>query len=182
MFKDTPVLKGRKVRTGVEILSLLCRRHGRHVADTCQCRQILADIACRCDTGLPNLYQLLPTSTNQPKHTGTLAIIEFLCLSSNNNHEMTNMSGIPRHVVKCRVVLDTLPTRHFLVSATWPATCRDMSPTRHRMSPFGQQKRHTDIRHMEHSEWTYQVSIWPIANNITSFWGEKKAYWQGVNA
>jgi hypothetical protein len=96
---------------------------------------------------IPNLYQLLPTSTNQPKHTGTFAIIEFLCLSSNNNHEITDMSGIPRHVVKCRVVLDTLPTRHFLVSATWPATCRDMSPTRHRMSLFGQQKRHADIRH-----------------------------------
>jgi hypothetical protein len=27
-------------------LSQLCRRH---VADMCQCRQILADIACRCD-------------------------------------------------------------------------------------------------------------------------------------
>jgi len=58
------------------------------------------------------------TITNQPKRTGTLAKIEFLCLSSNNNHEITNMSGIPRHVVKCCVVLDTLPTQHFLVSAT----------------------------------------------------------------
>jgi hypothetical protein len=95
----------------------------------------------------PNLYQLQPTITNQPKRTGILATIEFLCLSSNNNHEITDMSGIPRHVVKCRVVLDTLPTRHFLVSATWPAKCRDMSPTRHRMSPFGQQKRHANIRH-----------------------------------
>ena len=28
-------------------------------------------------------------------------------------------------------------------------TCRDMSPTRHRMSPFGQQNRHADIRHVE---------------------------------
>ena len=26
--------------------------------------------------------------------------------------------NFPRHVVKCRVVLDTLPTRHFLVYAT----------------------------------------------------------------
>ena len=41
------------------------------------------------------------------------------------------------------------PTRHFLASATWPAACRDMSPTRHRMSPFGQQNRHANIRHVE---------------------------------
>jgi hypothetical protein len=95
----------------------------------------------------PNLYQLQPTIANQPKRTGILATIEFLCLSSNNNHEITDMLGIPRHVVKCHVVLDTLTTRHFPVSATWPATCRDMSLTRHRMSPFGQQKRHADIRH-----------------------------------
>ena len=125
-------------------MSPTCRRHrqmspnlGRHSVSSRH----------RRGPDIPNLYQLLPTSTNQPKHTGTLAIIEFLCLSSNNNHEITDMSGIPRHVVKCRVVLDTLPTRHSLVSATWPATYRDMSPTRHRMSPFGQQKRHADIRH-----------------------------------
>ena len=30
--------------------------------------------------------------------------IEFLCLNSNNNQEIADMSGIPRHVVKCRVV------------------------------------------------------------------------------
>ena len=92
--------------------SLLCRRH---VADTCQCRQILADIACRSlrhrrGPDIPNLYQLLPTSTNQPKHSGTLAIIEFLCLSSNNNHEIPALSGIPRHVVK--IVSFGTPGRH----------------------------------------------------------------------
>jgi hypothetical protein len=53
---------------------------------------------------IPNFPQLQPTSTNQPKRTSTLAIIEFLCLSSNNNQEITDMSGISRHVVKCRVV------------------------------------------------------------------------------
>ena len=96
-------------------MSPTCRRHvsmspnlGRHCVS----------LRHRRGPDIPNLYQLLPTSTNQPKHTGTLAIIEFLCLSSNNNHEIADMSGIPRHVVKCRVVLDTLPTRHFLVSAT----------------------------------------------------------------
>jgi len=92
-------------------MSPTCRQHrqmspnlGRHCVS----------LRHRRGPDIPNLYQLLPTSTNQPKHTGTLAIIEFLCLSSNNNHEITDMSGIPRHVVKCRVVLDTLPTQLFL--------------------------------------------------------------------
>ena len=135
---------GNNLACYVADMSPTCRRHvsmspnlGRHCVS----------LRHRRVPDTPNLYQLQPTITNQPKRTGILATIEFLCLSSNNNHEITDMSGIPRHVVKCRVVLDTLPTRHFLVSATWPATCRDMSPTRHRMSPFGQQKRHADIRH-----------------------------------
>ena len=72
-------------------MSPTCRRHrqmspnlGRHSVSSRH----------RRGPDIPNLYQLLPTSTNQPKHTGTLAIIEFLCLSSNNNHEITDMSGI----------------------------------------------------------------------------------------
>ena len=105
-----------KAQMITNILSSLCRRRvadmspnlGRHCVS----------LRHRRGPDIPNLYQLLPTSTNQPKHTGTLAIIEFLCLSSNNDHEITNMLGIPRHVFKCHVVLDTLPTRHFLVSAT----------------------------------------------------------------
>ena len=78
-----------------------------------------------------------------------LSYQEFLCLSSNNNHEITDMLGFPRHVVKCRVVL--APCRHdiFMCLRHDQATCRDMSPTRHRMSPFGQQNRHADIRHVE---------------------------------
>ena len=67
---------------------------------------------------IPNSYQLQPTNTSQLKRTSTIATIEFLCLSSNNNHEITDMSGIPRHVGKCRVVSTLWPTRHSLVSAT----------------------------------------------------------------
>ena len=44
---------------------------------------------------IPNLYQLQPTSTSQSKHTSTIATIEFLCLNSNINQEITDMSGIP---------------------------------------------------------------------------------------
>ena len=113
--KSIAMLKGKTLAPHVADVSPTCRRHrqmspnlGRHCVS----------LRHRRGPDIPNLYQLLPTSTNQPKHTGTLAIIEFLCLSSNNNHEIYDMSGIPRHVVKCRVVLDTLPTRHFLVSAT----------------------------------------------------------------
>jgi len=129
------------------MLLLILAPHVANVSPTCrQHRQMSPNLGRHCVSlrhrrgpNIPNLYQLLPTSTNQPQHMGTLANIEFLCLSSNNNHTITDMSGIPRHVVKCRVVLDTLLTRHYLVSATWPATCHDMSPTWHRMSPFGQQ-------------------------------------------
>ena len=67
-------------------MSPTCRQHrqmspnlGRHCVS----------LRHRRGPDIPNLYQLLPTSTNQPKHTGTLAIIEFLCLSSNNNHKIT---------------------------------------------------------------------------------------------
>ena len=104
-------------------LSLLCRRH---VADMSPTRVNVAKswptlhvVRHRRVPDTPNLYQL-QTITNQPKRTGTLGyrLPRFLCLSSNNNNEITDMSGIPRHVVNCRVVLDTLPTRHFLVSAT----------------------------------------------------------------
>ena len=59
------------------------------------------------------------------------------------------MSGIPRHVVKCRVVLDTLADTTSSLVGDMTETCRDMLPTRHRMWPFGQQNRHADIRHVE---------------------------------
>ena len=68
-----------------------------HVADMSPTSPNVANLGRHCVSlrhrrgpDIPNLYQLLPTSTNQPKHTGTLAIIEFLCLSSNNNHKITD--------------------------------------------------------------------------------------------
>ena len=63
-------------------MSPTCRRHrqmspnlGRHCVS----------LRHRRGPDIPNLCQLQPTSTSQPKRTSTLAIIEFLCLSSNNN-------------------------------------------------------------------------------------------------
>ena len=87
----------------------------RHVADvspTCRRhRQMSPNLGRHCVSlrhrrgpDIPNFPQLQPTSTSQSKHTSTIATIEFLCLNSNNNQEITDMSGISRHVVKCRVV------------------------------------------------------------------------------
>ena len=73
----------------------------------------------------PNVAKSWPTmrvvaTQKRPRHTQFMSItadkyksaqtyelatsIEFLCLNSNNNQEITDMSGISRHVVKCRVV------------------------------------------------------------------------------
>ena len=123
-------------------MSPTCRRHvsmspnlGRHCVS----------LRHRRVPDTPNLYHLLPTSTNQPKHTGTLAIIEFLCLSSNNITKLPTCREQPT----CHVVLDTLADTTSSRVGDMTETCRDMSPTRHRMSPFGQQNRHADIRHVE---------------------------------
>ena len=82
-------------------VSATCRRH----------RQMSPNLGRHCvslrhrrvpDT--PNFPQLQPTSTSQSKRTSTLAIIAILRLNSNNNQEIADMSGIPRHVGKCRFV------------------------------------------------------------------------------
>jgi hypothetical protein len=103
-------------------LSLICRRH---VADMSPTRVNVAKswptLRVVATQKRPRHTQFISITTDKYKSAqtyGYLSYIEFLCLSSNNNHEITDMSGIPRHVVKCRVILDTLPTRHFLVSAT----------------------------------------------------------------
>jgi hypothetical protein len=94
-------------------MSPTCRRHvsmspnlGRHCVS----------LRHRRVPDTPNLYQLQPTITNQPKRTGILATIEFLCLSSNNNHEITDMSEIPRHWespdMSSNVVSFWTPCRH----------------------------------------------------------------------
>jgi hypothetical protein len=72
-----------------------------------KCRQILADIACRCDTEEAPTYPIDINTADKYKLAQTYeypSYQEFLCLSSNNNQEITDLSGIPRHVVKCRVV------------------------------------------------------------------------------
>ena len=103
----------------------------------------------------PNLYQLLPTSTNQPKRTGTLA--KSFCVLA-----QTTLTKLPtcRESPDCRVVLDTLADTTSSLVGDMTETCRDMSPTRHRMSPFGQQNRHADIRHVELSWSTWLISSW----------------------
>ena len=107
------------VRNGVDTTYLVCL--ARYVADmspTCRRHVSMSpnpgrhcvSLRHRRETRMPNLYQLQPTSTSQPKHTSTIATIEFLCLSSNNKHEITDMSGIPRQM-SCR--LDTLADTTF---------------------------------------------------------------------
>jgi len=94
---------------------------------------------------IPNLYQLLPTSTNQPKHTGNLAIIEFLCLSSNNNHEITD--PLTCRQMSCRFghPADTTSSR----VADMTETCRrHVADTTQNVAVWAT-KRHADIRHME---------------------------------
>ena len=90
-------------------VSPTCRRHrkmspnlGRHCMS----------LRHRRGPDIPNFPQLQPTSTNQPKHTSTLAMIfvfELKQQSRNYRHvgnfpTCRQMSGISRHVVKCRVV------------------------------------------------------------------------------
>jgi len=86
-------------------MSPTCRRH---VADIAKCRQILADIACRCDTEESPTHPIFLNYSRQVQVSPNVRVsyptIEFLCLNSNNNQEIADMSGIPRHVVKCRVV------------------------------------------------------------------------------
>ena len=97
------ILSLRVICVSIEGLSLLCRRH---VADMSPTRVNVAKswptlrvVATLKRPRHTQFISITPTSTNQPKHTGTLAIIEFLCLSSNNNHEISYMSGIPLHIM-----------------------------------------------------------------------------------
>jgi len=75
-------------------LSSTCRRH---VADIAKCRQILADIACRCDTEEAPTYPIYVNYSRQVQVSPNIELATLhrvLCLNS----------GISRHVVKCRVV------------------------------------------------------------------------------
>ena len=140
-------------------MSPTCRRH---VANIAKCCQILADIACRCDTEEAPTYPIYINYYRQVQISPNIrvpSIIEFLCLSSNNNHDIWRHVGNPPtcRQMSCRFGHPADTT--FLVSATWPATCPDMSLTQHRMSPFGQQNRHADIRHVELSQGWYWVLL-----------------------
>ena len=86
-------------------MSATCRRH---VGDIAKCRQILADIACRPNTEESPTHPIFLNYSRQVQVSPNVRVsyptIEFLCLNSNKNQEIADMSGIPRHVVKCRVV------------------------------------------------------------------------------
>jgi len=61
------------------VLSQLCCQH---VADTCQCRRFLADIACRCDTEEAPKNPIYINYTDKYKSAQTYGYLSFLCLSS----------------------------------------------------------------------------------------------------
>ena len=131
-------------------MSPTCRRH---VADIAKCRQILADIACRCDTEEAPTYPIYVNYSRQVQVSPNIRVsyptIEFLCLNSNNNQEIADMSGIPRHVVKCRVVLDTLADTTFSCVGDMTETCRQhVADTTQNVAVWAK-KRHADIRHVE---------------------------------
>ena len=113
-----PKRKKKGLAPHVADMSPTCRRHvsmlpnlGRHCVS----------LRHRRVPDTPNLYQLLPTSTNQPKRTGTLAIIEVLCLSSNNNQEITDMSGTADNISARR-------DRETVVSSRKPGLARNSRP------------------------------------------------------
>ena len=69
-------------------------------------------------------------------------------------HEITDMSGIPRHVIKCRVVLDTLADTTSGHVADMTETCRRHVADTTQNVAIWAQKRHADIRHVELSCFT----------------------------
>ena len=91
-------------------MSPTCRRH---VADIAKCRQILADIACRCDTEEAPTYPIYINYYRQVQISPNIQVPsfqEFLCLSSNNNHEITTCRESPN--MSSNVVSFWTPCRH----------------------------------------------------------------------
>jgi hypothetical protein len=70
-------------------MSATCRRH---VSMSPISRRHSVSLQHRRVPDIPNLYQLQPTRTNQPKRTGTLAMIHF-CLSSKELPTCNDMSA-----------------------------------------------------------------------------------------
>ena len=133
-------------------MSATCRRH---VADIAKCRQILADIACRCDTEEAPTYPIYVNYSRQVQVSPNIRVsyptIEFLCLNSNNNKKITDMSGNSKFPT-CRQMsccLDTLADTTFSCVCDMTEKCRDMSPNTTQNVANWAQKRHADIRHVE---------------------------------
>ena len=78
------------------LLSQICRQHAtcrRHMSMSPNLGRHYVSLRHRRETRMPNLYQLQPTSPNQPKRTGTLVTIHFLCLSSKELPTCNDMSA-----------------------------------------------------------------------------------------
>jgi len=87
------------------LLSHLCRRH---VADTCQCRQILAELRVVATQKRDRNAQFISITAGKNKSAQTYRW--YLSYDTFFVFELKGVADI--------VVLDTLLTRHFLVSAT----------------------------------------------------------------
>ena len=77
-----------------------------HVADIAKCHQILADIACRCDTEEAPTYPIYVNYSRQvqvsPNARVSYPTIEFLCLNSNNNPTCREFPDMSSNVVSFR--------------------------------------------------------------------------------
>ena len=84
-------------------MSPTCRQH---VADIAKCRQILADIACRCDTEEAPTYPIYVNYSRQVQVSPNVRVsyptIEFLCLNSNNNPTCREFPDMSSNVVSFR--------------------------------------------------------------------------------
>ena len=130
-------------------MSPTCRRH---VANIAKCRQILADIACRPDTEESPTHPIFLNYSRQVQVSPNVRVsyptIEFLCLNSNNNQEIADMSGIPTcRQMSCR--LDTLADTTFSCVCDMTENVGDMSPDTTQNVASWAQKRHADIRHVQ---------------------------------
>jgi len=132
----------------------------------------------------PHVADMSPTRVNVAKSWPTLRVVatqksprhtQFISITTDKYKPAQTYGYLPYHRVfvfelkqhsrnyrhvgnppTCRVVLDTLADTTSSLVGDMTETCRDMSPTRHRMPPFGQQNRHADIRHVELSSSSFQ--------------------------
>ena len=104
-------------------MSPTCRRH---VADIAKCRQILADIACRCDTEEAPTYPIFLNYSRQVQVSSNIRVSYLFVF------ELKQQSRNYRHVGNfptCRQMSCRLDT---LADTTFSCVCdmtKDMSPT-----------------------------------------------------